>query len=91
MALYGRTYTLPMYKSVVIEAASQEEADRLYSELEKKWRYLYRIARQFLGDSDARDECDNVEFVEDFDGNEYGYDAPTFTDGQIREFLNGDE
>ena len=89
MALYGRTYTLPTYEHVVIEAASQEEADKLFEQLEGKWRYKYTIARYFVG-CDAKDEWPYVECVGSFDGEEYGYGEPDYTDEQIANMLKED-
>ena len=89
MALYGRTYTLPMYESVVIEADSQEDADVLFDQLEGKWRYMYNIARNFVG-YEARDEWPYVEYVESFKGQSLGYEEPDYTADQIAAMLKED-
>ena len=90
MALYGRNYTLPTYESVVIEANSQEEADKLFEQLEDKFAYMYRIARNFLGECNARDEWEYVESVESFDADSYGYDEPTYTSEEVNDMLKED-
>lgn len=90
MALYGRSYTLPMYENVVIEADSQEEADKLFGQLEDKFAYMYHIARCFLGESDAREEWEYVESVESFDAESYGYDEPTYTSEEVNNMLKED-
>ena len=87
MALFGHTYTLPMYEHVVIEAHSQEEADKLFEQLERKSRYMYNIACCFLVESDARDEWEGVELVNSFDADQYGWDEPTYTRDEVNDML----
>lgn len=90
MALFGRVYTLPTYEQVVIEAHSQEEADKLFEQLERKYRYMYNIARYFLGESDARDGWEEVELVDSFDADQYGWDEPTYTRDEVNNMLKED-
>lgn len=43
MATYVRDYSMTLYSSVAIEAESQEEAERIFGQLEtgpKRWDYL---------------------------------------------------